>query len=165
MMEIGKHWETIQSVFQQTLDSSLHYAVATVNKDGSPHITPIGALFLREDKTGFYFDVFTVNMLNNLDQDQRICILAVNSSLPFWQKSFITGNCETPPSVRLMGTVGERREATKKEVVMWQKHVAFARGMKGYDLLWGNMQFVRDIKFDSFEPVYMGEMTRDLWND
>ena len=34
---------------------------------------------------------------------------------------------------------------------------------KGYKLLWENMKTVRDIQFDSFEPVLTGEMTRDLW--
>jgi len=162
-MEIGKHWKTIQLVFQQSLGSSLHYAVASVNEDGSPHLTPIGSLFLRDNKKGFYFDIFSVNMSNNLKRNQRVCILAVNSGLVFWQKSFITGKCETPPSVRLMGTVGERRESTEEEVAVWRKHAEFARGMKGYDLLWKDMGFVRDIYFDSFEPVWMGEMTRDLW--
>jgi len=122
-MKIGKQWKTIQMVFQQSLSSSLHYALASVNEDGSPHLTPIGALFLRENKTGFYFDVFSVKMSNNLDRDQRVCVLAVK----------------------------------------WEKHTEFARGMKGYELLWGNMRFVRDIYFDSFEPVNMGEMTQDLW--
>ena len=45
-MEIGKHWKTIQTLFEHSR-SSLHYAVATVNADGFPHITPIGLLFLR----------------------------------------------------------------------------------------------------------------------
>ena len=71
-MEIGKHWKTIQMVFQQSLSSSLHYALASVNEDGSPHLTPIGALFLRENKTGFYFDVFSVKMSNNLDKLYKI---------------------------------------------------------------------------------------------
>lgn len=150
-------------VFQQALGSSLHYAVASVNEDGSPHLTPIGSLFLRDNKTGFYFDIFSVRMSNNLKRNQRVCILAVNSGLVFWQKFFITGKCETPPSVRLMGTVGERRESTEKEVTVWRKYTEFARGMKGYDLLWKDMGFVRDIYFDSFEPVWMGEMTQDFW--
>ena len=154
----------IQKVFRQSLNSSLHYALASVNDDCSPHLTPIGALFLREDKTGFYFDVYSVTMSDNLDKNQRVCVLAVNSDRSYWGKSFITGKCETPPSVRLMGSVGEKREATAEEVAQWENHVAFARGMRGYELLWGNMQFVRDIYFDSFEPVNMGEMTEGLWN-
>jgi hypothetical protein len=164
-MEIGKHWKTIQVVFQQSLNSALHYAIATVTKDGSPHVTPIGALFLRDDQTGFFFDIFSVKMSENLERDQRVSILAVNSTIAYWRESFLTGRCKTPPSVRLMGTVGQKREATREEIAMWQKHVEFARGMKGYDLLWGNMRFVRDIYFDSFEPVYMGQMTDDLWQD
>jgi hypothetical protein len=164
-MEIGNHWKTIQLVFEQSLNSSLHYAIATLNEDGSPHITPIGALFLREDHSGFYFEVFSINMRTNLDRDQRVCVLAVNSSLFFWQSSFFVGRCETPPSVRLMGTVGQRREATEEEAARWRKHVEFAQGTKGYDLLWKDMRFVRNMYFDSFEPVHMGEMTRELWKD
>ena len=164
-MEIGNHWETIQMVFQQSLLSSLHYAIATVNRDGSPHVTPIGALFLRENKTGFFFDLYSVSMSGNLERDQRVSILAVNSDASYWQASFLIGRCETPPAVRLLGTVGPKRDATEQEVGMWRKHVEFARGMKGYDLLWGNMRFVRDIYFDAFEPVDMGEMTGALWKD
>ena len=164
-MEIGRHWKTIQMVFQQSLKSSLHFAIATVNKDGSPHLTPIGALFLHENKTGFFFDVFSVNMSNNFDHDQRVSILAVNSSVSYWRESFLIGNCETPPGVRLMGTVGQKREATPQEIARWEKHVEFARGMKGYDLLWGDMRFVRDLYFDAFEPVHMGKMTHGLWKD
>ena len=162
-MNIGKHWKTIQMVFQESYDSSLHYAVATVNDDGSPHVTPIAALFLRENKTGFYFEEFSVIMASNLNQSPRICILAVNSDKSFWRNSLLAGKCETPPSVRLMGTAGERREATEEEVSMWQKRVAFARGIKGYDIIWKNLRMVRDVYFDSFEPVLLGEMTRDLW--
>ena len=55
-MEIGKHWETIRAVFEEGFKSCSHFAVATVNEDGSPHVTPIGALILREDQTGFYFE-------------------------------------------------------------------------------------------------------------
>ena len=162
-MEIGKHWETIQMVFQASLGSSMHYAVATVNEVGSPHVTLIGALFLRENRTGFYFDEFPVNMSRNLERNPRVCILAANSNPTFWQKSLLAGKFETPPAVRLMGSVGKKREGTKEEIAMWQDHVKLARGTKGYDLMWKNMQMVRDIYFDSFEPVLMGEMTQDLW--
>ncbi len=162
-MKIDNHWTMIRKVFQESLSSSLHYALASVNEDGSPHLTPIGALFLRKDKTGFYFDVFSVRMSKNFDNNQRVCVLAVNSHRSYWRDAFVNGKCEVPPSVRLSGFVGERRKATVEEVTMWENHVEFARGMKGYELLWGNMQFVRDIYFDSFEPVIMGELTKGLW--
>jgi len=162
-MEIDKYWETIQMAFQSSLGSSMHYAVATVNEDGSPHVTPIGALFLRENRTGFYFDEFPVNMSKNLERNPRVCILAVNSNPTFWQKSLLAGKFETPPAVRLLGSVGKKREGTKEEIAMWQNHVKLAQGTKGYDLMWKNMRMARDIYFDSFEPVLMGEMTQVLW--
>ena len=162
-MEIDKYWETIQMAFQSSLGSSMHYAVATVNEDGSPHVTPIGALFLRENRTGFYFDEFPVNMSKNLERNPRVCILAVNSNPTFWQKSLLAGKFETPPAVRLLGSVGKKREGTKEEIAMWQNHVKLAQGTKGYDLMWKNMRMVRDIYFDSFEPILMGEMTQVLW--
>jgi len=165
-MDIEKHWNTIQMVFRASLGSSMHYAVATVNEDGSPHVTPIGALFLRENRTGFYFDEFPVNMSRNLERNPRVCILAVNSHPTFWQTSVLAGKFETPPAVRLMGTVGGKREGTEEEIARWQNHVKLARGTKGYDLMWKNMRMVRDIYLDSFEPVSCGErgeMTQGLW--
>jgi len=50
-----QHWETIRAVFEEGYKSCSHFAVATVNEDGSPHVTPIGALILRKDQTGFLF--------------------------------------------------------------------------------------------------------------
>jgi len=162
-MEIGKHWKTIQMVFQESRGSATYYAIATVNADGSSHVTPIASLFLREDKTGFYFDEFPVHMSRNLERDPRVCILAVNSDPTFAIKSFLAGKYETPPAVRLMGSAGKKREATEEEIAMWQNHIKIARGTKGHDILWKNMRMVRDIQFDSFEPVSCGEMTQDLW--
>ena len=162
-MDIEKHWKTIQTVFQESRDSSLHYALATVNENGSPRVTPIGALFLRENKTGFYFEEFPVDMSRNLDRNPRICILAVNSNPTFWLTSLVDGRFETPPAVRLMGSVGKKRAGTKEEISLWQDHVKPACGTKGHDILWKNMRMVRDIQFDSFEPVLCGEMTQDLW--
>ena len=162
-MEIGRHWDTIREIFQRSIRSSLHVAIGTVNEDGCPHLTPVGGFFLRENKTGFYFDVFSVNMAVNFKHSQRICVLAVDSDINYWATSFMTGRCGIPPSVRLMGTGGERRKATQAEIDQWYQHVEFAKGTKGYDILWKDMRFVRDIYFDSFKPVYMGDMTEEYW--
>ncbi len=162
-MEIGAHWKTIQTLFRESQRSSMHFAVATVDGNGLPHVTPIGALFLRDDKTGFYFDVFPVGTSENIERNPRICVLAVNSDPTFWQKSLVLGKFVSPPGVRLMGSTGEKREATEEEIAMWQDHVKAARGTKGHDLMWKNMRSVRDIHFDSFEPVSLGEMTRYSW--
>jgi hypothetical protein len=162
-MEIGEHWKTIQAIFRESQNSSMHFAVATVSEEGAPHVAPIGALFLREDKTGFYFDEFPVNMSKNMERNPRVCILAVNSDFAFWQKSLFAGRFVTPPAVRLMGSVGQKREGTEEEIAMWQNHVKAAQRTKGYELMWKNMRMVRDIHFDSFEPVSCGEMTQGLW--
>jgi hypothetical protein len=162
-MEIGEHWKTIQQLFRDSQKSTKHFAVATVNQDGTPHITPIGALFLRDDKTGYYFDEFSVNMSKNFEKNQRVCILAVNSGILLWLKSLYTGRFSTPPSVRLMGSAGEKRVGTDEEIAMWQNHVKAAKRTKGYDLLWKDMRMVRDLYFDSFEPVRMGKMPQSQW--
>jgi len=102
-------------------------------------------------------------MIRNHAQNPRVCILAVNSNPAFWLKSLVEGKFETSPAVRLMGTVGKKRAGTKEEITMWQDHVKPAQGTKGHDIMWKNMRMVRDIHFDSFEPVLCGEMTWDLW--
>lgn len=99
-MEIGRHWETIRAVFEEGYKSCVHFAVATVNEDGSPHVTPIGSLILREDRTGFYFEENPTRMPCNLDRNLRVCILAVNADKAFWGESLIEGKFATPPGRR-----------------------------------------------------------------
>jgi hypothetical protein len=61
-----------------------------------------------------------------------------------------------------MGTVKELREARPEEIAAWQSRVAFARLTKGYNMMWSRMHSVRDVEFDSFEPMSTGKMTSDL---
>jgi 1,2-phenylacetyl-CoA epoxidase PaaB subunit len=62
-----------------------------------------------------------------------------------------------------MGTVKELRDATPDEIAAWRKHIAIARHTKGYEAIWGKMHTVRDVVFDSYEPVNIGTMTSSLW--
>jgi uncharacterized protein len=156
-------WAKISQVFGRGFSSCMHFALATVNEDGSPHVAPIGSLFLRETPSGFYFDEFTVATRKNLSHNPRVCILAVNADKTFWGKALLQGRFDFPPAIRLLGTAGELREAKPEEVAVWQKRIAFARLLKGYELLWGHMSLVHDVQFDSFEPVDMGRMTFGLW--
>ena len=162
-MEIGNHWETIRAVFEEAYKSCVHFAVATVNEDGSPHVTPIGALILRDNQTGFYFEENPKKMSLNLKHNPRVCILAVNADKLFWGKSLLEGKFASPPAARLSGTAGELRKATPEEIALWQEKIALAKGTKGYQLLWDHFSKVRDITFDSFEPVDVREMTSGLW--
>lgn len=158
-------WRRIRHLFQDAFNSSFHYAFATVGEDGSPHITPIGSLILGKDRRGFYFEEYVKNMSKNLQRSNRVCIMAVNTNKFSAWKSFILGRFVSPPAVRLMGSVGERREATPQEIEQFRNRVKKFRMFKAYDLLWGNLRYVREIRFDSFEPVHAGVMTRDLWKE
>jgi uncharacterized protein len=162
-LEIEKNWETIRTVFEEAYKSCFHFAMATVNEDGSPHVTPIGALILRDDQTGFYFEENPKKMPGNLKQNPRVCILAVNADKTFWVNSLVQGKFTAPPAVRLLGRTGKPREATADEVAAWQEKIALAKGTKGYSLMWEKFGRVRDITFDAFEPVLVGEMTMGLW--
>ena len=125
-------------------------------------MTPIGALILRDDQTGFYFEENPIATPRNLQHNPRVCIMAVNADKLFWGKALIEGKFTMPPAVRLSGTASELRKATADEVAAWQEKIALAKGTKGYELLWSHFSNVRDITFDSFEPVSVGEMTSTL---
>ncbi len=161
-MEIGQRWDTICRVFDEAYKSCYHFAVATVNEDGSPHVTPIGGLFLREDGTGFFFEEFPSVLPKNLARNPRISVLAVNADKVFWGKALVEGKFVIPPGARLSGTAGPVRDATAEEMERWQKKVGFLKATRGYKIMWEGMRRVRDIKFDSYEPIFLGEMTRGL---
>ena len=163
-MEIqDHHWKEIHRLFKSAVKSTLYYSFATTNPDGSPHITPIGSIVLRDDKTGFYFEGFSRNIPSNTKQNQRVCVMAVNAGKWFWLKSLFRGRFDSPPGVRLMGKAGEKRKGTDQELAQWQKRVKPLKKFKGYDLLWKNMTDVRDIYFDGFEPIEAGVMTKGSW--
>ncbi len=165
-MELDKKaWPQIQEIFRNAFRSSFHFSIATVNEDGSPHVTPIGSLILQDDRTGFYFEEYTTNLTRNLARDKRVCVMAVNSSKWALIKSFFLGKFITPPGVRLMGTAGERREATPAEQALFRKRVRKYRMFKGHDLLWSRLRHVREIRFDAFEPIRVGVLTRHMWKD
>lgn len=161
MTNLEKNWPAIRTLVQDASRSSFHCAFSTVDADGSPHITPIGSLILRDDCTGYYFEEYTRRMPVHFAHNRRVCILAVHSGFAFFLKSLIRGRFSRYPGVRLYGQAGERRPATDEEIATWQKRVRMARGTKGYELLWKNLRMVRDIRFDSFDPVTAGEMTRE----
>jgi len=161
MIPVDK-WNLIRPIFDNAFKSCMHFSMATVNEDGSPHLTPIGSLILREDPTGYFFDEYCTRTRDNLSRNPRVCFLAVNADRTFWVKSLIVGKFSAPPAVRLMGTVKELREATPDELAAWHSRVAFARLTKGYEIMWSRMHSVLDVQFDSFEPMSSGKMTSGL---
>jgi hypothetical protein len=161
-MEIGNHWDEIRKIFEEAYKSCFHYAVATVNPDGTPHVTPIGGLALRDDRTGYYFEEFPSRLPLNLKQNPRVCVMAINADKLFWGKALMDGRFPSPPGVRLLGSVGEAREGTREEIDFWQKKIGFTSKMKGYKIMWEGMRHVRDIQFDGYEPIYLGAMMAGL---
>lgn len=155
-----QHWRAIRRLFKQTL----FQAFATVNEDGTPHITPIGSLVLERDTfQGLYFEMFTAKMPANLRHNQRVTVMAVNSGILFWLQALYRGQFRQPPGVRLYGTAGERRRATEAEKALFQKQVKPLMGLKGAKMLWSRPEYVREISFDRFAPVKFGQMTKTLW--
>ena len=161
-MSIDEHWAEIKQLFRQSFTSSFHYAIATVNEKGEPHVTPIGSLVLGKPGRGLYFEEFPTQLPRNLEQNNQVCVLAVNSSRWFWVKSLIAGKFATLPAVRLYGRVGAVREATRREIKLWQQRVKRVSLTKGHAIMWANMKTVREIEFSRVEPIRLGEMTRDL---
>ena len=162
-MDMEQHWRTIRKIVNQALKTNRFCAVATVNPDGSPRVSPIGSLILGQTGKALYFEEFPKNMRQNLDRDQRLCVLAVTGGFWFWLKALFRGRFDAHPGLRLTGHAGARREATKEEVKQWQKRVRPFRRLKGYKLLWKDMRHVREVTFDAVEPLRLGPMARGLW--
>jgi len=137
-------------------------ALGSVDEDGFPRVTPVGTLFLEEDMRGFYFELYSRRMAKNLDRNQRICALVVDTSMSLWGRALMGGRFHRPPAVRLMGTAGKRREATSAEMDALRKQTGRFRFLKAYPHMWGGMKQVREIHFHACEPVDCGRMTRGL---
>ena len=162
-MEINGNWPLIKDVFNSAFKSSFHFAIATVSADGEPHVTPIGSLILRAPGEAIYFEAFTQRLPAHIRHNDRVCVMAVNSSWWFWIKSLLIGRFSKPPSLRLYGHVGEARAASEVELALWRRRVGKLRGTRGHALMWQGMTKVREIHFTRMEAVHIGEMTRRLW--
>jgi uncharacterized protein len=157
-------WPMVRALASRTFVSSLHFAFATVNPDGTPHVTPIGSLILAADRPeGVFFEVFSVQMAQNLDERPRVCVLAVNSGAALWLAALLRGRFATPPAARLLGTAGPRREATPAELARWRRRTRGLWRLQGGRSLWGQIRYARTIRFDAVEPVRLGTMTRGAW--
>ncbi len=160
-MNIHEKWPEIKKLFKSSFRSSLHFSIATIDREGNPHITPIGSLILGDPCKAIYFEEFTRRLPSNSEDKKQICVLAVNSSKYFWFKSLISGKFLETPAIRLYGKMGVRREATEREIVLWNNRVRAVSFTKGHDMMWANMKTVREIEFDKAEPVHMGQITKN----
>jgi hypothetical protein len=159
--DLTAEWPRIRALFERARIQGLHHAIASIDPDGHPRVTPIGSLLLERDRPrGFFFDIFSQRFAANLDRDPRVAVLAVDARKSLWLRSLVRGRFESAPAVRLLGRAGPRREAAPAEVERWQRRVRWFRGLRGYERLWGRLDHVRDIEFHAWEPVQLGSMTR-----
>ncbi|MFX0579526.1 pyridoxamine 5'-phosphate oxidase family protein [Nocardia nepalensis] len=162
-MSVEERWDEIRAVVARGKRSSGHFAIASVDADGAPHVTPVGTVFLRDDQTGFYFDQYTSALARNVDADPRVCVMAVDTGFLFWFRSLFLGRFIAAPGVRLYGTVGALRPATPSELEQVRRSVRITQWLKGGKLLWSNFSHVRDITFTDFRPVRYPVMMSHLW--
>jgi uncharacterized protein len=154
-MDLHADWDEIRHVFARTFYAS----IATVDADGCPHVTPIGSLVLdREPGRGFWFELFTREMPKNLDARSRFCAMAVDTRLRLWGRALLAGRFPVAPGVRLLGTAGERRAATEREIELFRRRVRPLRFTRGYDLLWREVSRGREVRFDQVLPLRLGAM-------
>jgi hypothetical protein len=152
-----------RSVFRRAFASTLHYAFATVDADGAPHVTPIGSFVLVSPEHGIFFEVFASGLAKNLDRDPRVAILGVDASRSFWVRSLLAGRFARPPALRLIGRVSPAREATPDDVARFTRRIRFLRRLPGARILWGDMRRVRDVSIERVEPIRLGATTRHLF--
>ena len=157
-MDIIKDWKTIREHVKECVRTSLHVSIAAVNKNNVPTITPIGTLFLNNNQTGFYFEKFSSGLTSNVEKNNMVCVLAVNSGTFFWLKSLFYGQFKKHPALKLYGELGQKRKATAAERHALSRRMRFTKSLKGNQYLWNDMQFVREIHFNDVESMKLGKM-------
>lgn len=161
-MDIKTDWKLIKTHFNTSFKTSLSVSIASVDNNNKPTITPIGTFFLNKDQTGFYFERFSAKLSINAESNKNICVLGVNSSKWFWIKSLYKLKFSSQPAIRLYGELGEKRKATEIEISRLNRRMNSTKRLKGNAYLWGNMKFVREIKFKEAEGMKIGRMTNEL---
>ena len=73
-MNMLKNWNDIKDLFSESFKSCFHYAIATVDENGNPLVTPIGLLILTSPGHGFYFEQFMRQMSHNMSYKKHVCV-------------------------------------------------------------------------------------------
>ncbi len=151
-------WSHIHKVVNDAQKAAMHCSIATVDAQLQPTITPIGTLFLKDNQTGFFFDTYAESFKENLPQNNKACIQAINSSRLFWLKSLLKGQFSDYPGVRLYVEIGELRPATNKELAQISQSIQSLKWTKGSQLIWSDFTQVRDFSVQSFRWVKYPKM-------
>ena len=157
--ELGDYMSHFK-IIKDLVKNSLYCSISTITKDGLPHSSPIGSVYIENEDQGYFIEMFTKGFVNQ--SGSKACILAVNTSLLFWLKSLIFGQFKTPPGVRLLVTLGDRREISDIERNRFRKRVRPFKKLKGHKLMWSSANYVRPFSIDKVIPVSIGKMTKHL---
>ncbi|MEN6460891.1 MAG: pyridoxamine 5'-phosphate oxidase family protein [Syntrophomonas sp.] len=149
-------WEEILKYYGGLKLTSM---IGSVSSTGQPNVTPIGSLVLKNDSTGYYFDLFTRELSDNLDQNENVCVLFVQTGGLFWFKSLYANECKQPAGIKLIGSAGTRRKATTEEIEALRSRIKYLKILKGYNTIFGNPAYVRDIRFTDYFSLNTGRMT------
>jgi hypothetical protein len=161
-MDLYADWADIKRVFEAGIASSKHCAIASVDPDGRPRITPIGFVFLGEEPSAFYFEQYARGLARNLGHDRRLCLMVVQSGLLFWLRSLQRARFASLPGVRLYGEAGELRAATSEELARLERRIGPAKHLPGAKLIWSGLEAVRDVRLTAVEPVVYPHMMEHL---
>ena len=153
-----QEWQHIGKVMNDAQKAAMHCSIATVDAQLQPTITPIGTLFLRENQSGFFFETYTESLQQNLPQNSKACIQAVNSSRLFWLKSLFKGQFSDYPGVRLYVEIGDLRLANAEELAQISRRIQSLKWTKGSQLIWSDFTHVRDFTVQSFRWVKYPKM-------
>lgn len=152
-------WQRIVQFHQKLKQSSM---IGSVNSNSQPNVTPIGSLILKDDYTGYYFDLFTKELSDNLDQNNQVCVLMLQTGMLFWLKSMYANEFKQLPGIKLIGSAGNKRKASAEEVALLRSQIKYFKMFKGYQTIFGNLSYVRDITFTDYFMINTGKMTFKL---
>ncbi|QRY63264.1 pyridoxamine 5'-phosphate oxidase family protein [Gordonia sp. PDNC005] len=158
-MITDRQWTQARQITRRAVRSSLHCSIASVNADGTAHVTPIGSLLLGSLGHGIYFDVFNARLSANVDGRPEVTILAVDSGRMVWGRALLSGRFSRPPGIRLIGTVGPRRPSSPEEIARFHRAVGPLLRTRGGAAAWASLTRVRDVHVNRIEKIRMGQLT------
>jgi len=120
-MNLRENWDQIRDVVSRGKRSTGHFAIASVDPEGRPHVTPVGTLFLRDDLTGFYFEQYTSTLTHHLDTNPQVCVMAVDRGSWFWFRSLLAARFTAPPGVRLYGRSAPGVRRRPRSWLWWKR--------------------------------------------
>lgn len=139
---------------------SMYCSVSIITKEGFPHSSPIGSVFIEDKYSGYFIELFSKSINDN--SSKYASILAVNTSVKYWIKSLYQGKFSSHPAIRILVELEEARDISEKEKNRFLRRVKILKYLKGYELLWSQARFVRPFSIKKTIPVKLGAMTKHL---